>query len=120
MLVFGAFIALACAAEPASTPMPIPILTASRPSAACEDALLIGFLVPDAETGLAVQSANGDVTAVVWPFGYSARYANDQVQLLNEAGTVVAVQGDKMEIGGGFGNNSWSACGEIKRVAPAS
>ena len=116
-LVALASLLLACGAEPASTPMTIALLTATQPATSCDDALLTGRLVRDAETGLAVAAPNGEITRVIWPFGFSARYEADRISLLNEAGGTVASEGDPVEMGGGFGNRFWSACaGSIRRV----
>ena len=106
---------LACGGEPASTPITIALLTANQPAQACEDALLTGQLVPDTDTGLAVRAPNGEITKVEWPFGYSARYADDRIELLDADGNVVGAEGDNVQMGGGFGNRFWHACGAISR-----
>ena len=117
-LVALASLVLACGAEPASTPMTIALLTASQPATICDDALLSGRLVRDAETGLAVAGPTGEITRILWPFGFSARYEADRISLLNEAGGTVAAEGDSVEMGGGFGNRFWTACaGSIRRSA---
>ena len=116
-LVALASLVLACGAEPASTPMTIALLTANQPATACDDALLTGRLVRDAETGLAVAGPTGEITRVIWPFGFSARYEADRIWLVNEAGGIVASEGESVEMGGGFGTRFWSACaGSIRRV----
>ena len=68
------------------------------------EALLTGRLVPDTHTGLAVQAPNGEITKVVWPFGYSARFAEDRLELLDPEESVVAADGDIVQMAGGTGS----------------
>ena len=117
-LVLSAFTAFACGAEPATTPMTITLLTESQPAQACMDALLTGRLVSDVQTGLAVQASTGEKTTVMWPFGYSARYADDRLELLDAGGSVVAVERETVQMGGGFGNGGlfYSCAGSVSRA----
>lgn len=100
--------------------MTITLLTESRPSRACDDSLLTGRLIPDSDSGLAVQASTGEITKVMWPFGYSARYVDDRIELLDADGSVVATEGDTMQMGGGLGGAGlFHACaGTVHRAAP--
>ena len=82
------------------------------------DALFTGRLVPSAESGLAVADASGQVTRVMWPFGYSARYVDERLELLDAGGSVVAVEGDTVQMGGGLGNVGlfYACAGSVRRV----
>lgn len=119
-LALTAFTALACGAEPATTPVTITLQTGSEPSQACEDALLVGRLVADTQSGLAVQASHGEVSRVMWPFRYSARYANDRLELLDPGGSEVAAEGDTVEMGGGFGPGGlfYACAGSVRRAQP--
>jgi hypothetical protein len=113
--------AAAPASAPASAAAPtlttFPIRTAPQVAAACMDALLGGVLVKDARSGLGVRSADGQATAVEWPFGYSAAANGLEIALVDETGTIVAHEGDEINVGGGFGNLFWHACGGVTVVA---
>jgi len=108
-----------------SSPPPseaVPLRT-SPPSTACDTALLIGELVPDATWGLAVKPTEGDVLSVVgvvWPNGFSAfRRANGDISLLDEKGSLVALTGQTVSIGGGLKlDYAWGACGPIAVIGP--
>jgi hypothetical protein len=77
------------------------------------EALLTGRLARDARTGLGVTAADGQQMAVQWPFGYSARIDGGRLALVDETGKVVAHEGDTIQVGGGFGNVMWHACGPV-------
>ena len=111
---------------PATTPTPGPVATtleftirtpANEPQA-CMDALMGGTIVRTPASGLGLQSAGAPVTAVEWPFGYTAAEANGRVSLLDETGKVVAREGDEITIGGGMGNLVWYACGPVTVTKP--
>ncbi len=53
----------------------------------------------------------------MWPFGYSARLVDGQIELLDDSGEFVAREGDTVQAGGGFGaNNLFYACAGLQRV----
>ncbi len=70
-------------------------------------ALAQGTLVPDPRSGLAIAAPTGERTPVMWPFGYSARLVDGVIELLDDAGTFVAREGDAVEMGGGLGPNGF-------------
>ena len=122
-LLAGALIVVAvavAACSPAASATPGALATAAqaliRTAAfqpdACMDALLGGTLVKHAQSGLGVGS-EGELTAVEWPFRYSASLEGGRLVLLDETGKVVAREGDEINVGGGFGNQFWHACAPV-------
>ena len=102
---------------PAETPEAITLLTEAARPQACMDALAQGTLVPDPRSGLALATAGGERTPVMWPFGYSARLIDGQIDLLDDSGKFVAREGDTVQAGGGFGaNNLFYACAGLQRL----
>ena len=81
---------------------------------ACPAALITGTLVADVRWGIALDDPAGFVREVVWPSGYAAR-DDGRLLLLNEAGRVVAREGDQVTIGGGEigSDGAWLACGGL-------
>ena len=73
-------------------------------------ALTNGTLVQDPRSGLGLENPAGEVTAVIWPFGYSTRLEIDGIALVDETGTVIAHEGDALEVAGGGGDGAWVAC----------
>jgi hypothetical protein len=112
----------ACAAPvPSPEPRIVAIPTAAPPigEVACMDALLTGFLIGDADAGVAVQAADGTTIVVVWPHGWVAVDQDDQRVVVNDQGDPVAEVGDQVAIGGGLGNGDrWYTCGEVTRGDP--
>jgi len=101
----------------AVTPEAITLLTEAARPQACMDALAQGTLVPDPRSGLALATPAGERTPVMWPFGYSARLVDGQIELLDDSGEFVAREGDTVQAGGGFGaNNLFYACAGLQRV----
>jgi len=101
----------------------VQLQTASAPSQACMMALFSGRLVSDPESGLALEASPGDVTQVLWPYGYSARRGPIGGITLHDAkGAQVAKEGDQVEVGGGFGaDNVFEVCaGSVQVVPPPS
>lgn len=105
--------ASAAPTAPASAAQAFGIRTAPVEPQACMDALLGGTLARHAQSGLGVASADGQQTAVEWPFRYSARLEGGRVVLLDETGKVVAREGDAITVGGGFGTLFWHACAPV-------
>ncbi len=85
----------------------------------CPAASLEGELLRDDASGFLVRHAEGFVTPIVWPDGYSVR--NGEVrELLDPTGAVVAREGDSVSLGGGMiGNDeAFGVCGPFT-VTPA-
>ncbi len=100
-------------AQAGPTPVSITLLTEPAPAQACMDALAQGTLVPDPRTGLALATSDGQRMPVMWPFGYSARLVNGEIELLDDSGAFVAREGDTVQMGGGSGQNGlFFACAE--------
>jgi len=82
------------------------------------DALAQGTLVPDPRTGLALATPDGGRTPVMWPFGYSARLVDGEIELVDDSGEFVACEGDVVQMGGGFGANGlFYSCAQGIQVA---
>lgn len=92
---------------------PLLITRADQGGLACMDALITGKLTRHAGTGLAVTGPDGKQTPVEWPFGYSAHIEDGVAVLVDEKGNAVAREGDQIQMGGGFGNVMWHACGGV-------
>jgi hypothetical protein len=112
--------------RPGAAPEPIPLLNADPPrdpgAEVCLDALMVGRLVPDPVSGLAVQgvdAADAPVVTVTWPSGYTARVDALGLALVDDRGITVAHAGDRLHVGGGFGtDDAWGACGGVTVVEP--
>ena len=118
VLALLAVVLAACSAAPAVTVAPtvapnVALRTAPVANAACMDALMSGALARHPQTGLGITSAEGQANAVEWPFGYSARNEGGRIVLVDATSKVVAREGDKIQVGGGFGNVIWHACGPV-------
>lgn len=98
---------------------PVGLRTAAAPAQACMDALMVGTLARHPLSGLGITSADGQSTPVEWPFGYTARGQGGRIVLVDPSGTVVAREGDEIQVGGGFGTNFWHACGPVSVAVPA-
>jgi hypothetical protein len=99
---------------------PAGLRTAQAPPQACMDALIVGKLVRHPASGLGIASPDGQLTAVEWPFGYSAREEGGRIALVDDRGQVIAREGDEISVGGGFGANLWHACGSVSVAVPGS
>jgi len=105
----------ACGANAEPQPLIISVPTQEpRPPGelACAAALASGTLVLDPRWGIALRGHNGMVTKVVWPHGYFARETAATVELVDGTGAVVAIVGQPVELGGGFGlEDAFFPCG---------
>ena len=98
---------------------PVGLRTAKQPSDVCMVALMVGTLARNPQTGLGISGGRGEVTPVLWPFGYSARVELDKVVLVDETGTTVAREGDQVSLGGGLGaDDVWRACRGVSVTPP--
>lgn len=84
----------------------------------CPLALLDGELLADDAGGLMVRHAEGFLTTVVWPDGYTVRDGEVR-ELLDPSGRVVAREGDHVSLGGGMDarDAAFVVCGPFE-VAP--
>lgn len=82
----------------------------------CPAALLTGRLEVIDEV-LVVRDQSGMVWSVRWPSGFGARSGPPPV-LVGSGGSVVAVPGDVVAIGGGTSSDgsSWVGCGSLERI----
>jgi hypothetical protein len=81
--------------------VPLHTATSSQQEVGCLAARISGYLVADATYGLALaDSRGGHGYGVIWPNGYSARRDGDRLVLLDRSGTVVAREGQLIEMAG--------------------
>lgn len=89
---------------------------------ACDDALIQGELVANQQSGHAIKGggADGVVQQVAWQGGLIPRLDGATMTLLDASGGVVAREGDRVQLKGGFGlNNVWFAC-EVQPAPPGA
>ncbi|RIJ70748.1 META domain-containing protein [Nakamurella silvestris] len=68
------------------------------------DAILAGRLVLTSTGCVALTSgANGEPRVIVWPTGFTARLVDGSLVVLDQDGTVVAREGDRISVRGGSG-----------------
>ena len=120
-LLLVGFLALGSGGCRAAT-LPASLRTAPVQQQTCDLALLAGSLERHPQTGLGIGLSDVQVTPVEWPFGYSARVEGTSMLLLDEKGTVVAREHDRVQVGGGMGgavgaNEVWFACGGVSVVS---
>ena len=86
------------------------LLTGNLEPVGCPAAVIEGELIPDASAGSAIMA--GDlVRAIRWPVGYSGRRAAGEVEILDQAGRVVARTGTRVRLSGGeIEPGIWLAC----------
>jgi hypothetical protein len=125
LLLAVATLATACSPAGSSSPTPDPaaasaflIRTAKAQPQACMDALLTGKLARNPASGLGVTPVGSPPVAVEWPFRYSAREVDGRIALIDATGSVVAQEGEMVQMGGGLGQlNVWFTCGPVERLA---
>lgn len=122
----------ACAAGPSApsgataTPGAIALRTQQQQpqpagtATACMAALVTGTLVRDGDAGIRLRDEQGQARQVIWPNGFSARHDGGRLAVVDQSGTVVAHEGDRVSIGGGEidGAGTWLACPGTLVVAP--
>ena len=108
-------------------PVAVPLLTGSRN---CQVDAALGLLTVDPKYGTAIideQGAPSDrrPTPVMWPPGYTGRWEDPEVVVLNPQGNVVATTGRRYRIAGGpvaivtGGSVAVAACPGPDAVSPA-
>lgn len=99
--------------------MPVQLRTAAAPEQACDSALAKGTLVRESTTGLGLEVEPGRVLPVVWPYHFSARSDAGSTVLVDPGGTVLASEGEVIEMGGSLNKaGTWIACARSIRVVP--
>jgi hypothetical protein len=101
-----------------TTGMAIDLRTASEPSEGCYTQYSSGRLAVDPRSGLGVIEPDGDLVAVTWPFGFTARPEPSGAVLIGDDGEVIAREGDTVGFTGGpSADGSIFACTGVARVA---
>lgn len=98
---------------------PPPPRWSMRPEAGiCDLALISGIVArhPNSVLGLRGRRSN-KVAPLFWPFGYTSREEQGVIVLVDPHGTVVAREGDRVEMGGGLNvEGETEACGWVEVV----
>jgi hypothetical protein len=126
IVLMASLIGVGCAPSPTSAPTPEPsaggasaflIRTAQVKPQACMAALITGKLARVAGSGLGLTVVGGPPVVVDWPFRYSARDEGGRIALVDETGTVVAREGEMVQMAGGLGQlDVWFACAPVERL----
>jgi hypothetical protein len=115
----SAFVIVSCsAANPSAIAVPtLPPDPAGSPQA-CPAALIEGILRANEEWGIALETPDGPTLKVLWPHGYSARVDDTGLALIDGSGSVVAREGDLVQVGGGGSDaeGTWIGCGGVTVV----
>ena len=78
---------------------PVPLLTATEPDPNPPGACYLwygqGELIEDATHGTAIREPYGNIRALEWPMGYSARRSGGTIEVLDTTGDVAAMTGRK-------------------------
>jgi hypothetical protein len=101
-----ALLALAVASCASSSPLAISSRSLA-PGEVCAMALLGGSLARQSESGLGLARGDGQVLAVWWPGGWTAKTDGASAALLDPSGKTIARVGDAVSIGGGIGSDGW-------------
>jgi hypothetical protein len=85
----------------------------------CPAGLIRGTLVADERWGIALRGEGNFTREVIWPHGFTARLEAGRVAVIHGNGSVVAREGDVVEIAGGetTSDGPWLECGGIRVVA---
>jgi hypothetical protein len=127
LVVASAALMAGCAATPSLAPA-----SASAPPAgvalrtwapaspvACPMARTEGVLVRQPQSGAGLRDNQGAVWQVAWPTDYTARDDGGRLVVLDGTGTVIAHEGDRVEIGGqDVGGGTWLGCGGMRVMTP--
>lgn len=124
VLVISAALMGACAGAPSRAPRsataPSAVAVALRTRApsspiACPMARNEGILVRNTQSGAGFQDNDGVVWQVIWPADYTARDEGGRLVVLDGAGSVIAHEGDHIEISGqDVGGGTWLGCGGMR------
>lgn len=96
----------------------IELRTASEPSEGCYLAYVSGRLAIDPRSGLGVVPTNGEIMAIMWPFGYSARLEAGGAVLFDPDGRVVAREGAAVAFSGSpMADGAFFACSGIAVIS---
>jgi hypothetical protein len=83
-------------------------------------ALTVGVLVADPESGVGLGAPGGPVEHVRWPTGWTAREDAGSIAIIDANGAIVAHVGDTVSMGGGIGSGGdWFVCPPVQVVAPS-
>lgn len=117
LAVAGLVASCGAAATPAIAVPTLALDPAGSPQA-CPAALIEGTLRADEDWGVALETSEGAKVMVLWPHGYSATVDDTGLALIDGSGTVVAREGDVVQVGGGGSDaeGTWIGCGGVTVV----
>jgi hypothetical protein len=117
LLLVGLLIA-GCASP---SPSPTQVALKTQPAGSvCMDALTVGVLVVESESGAGLQGSGGVVAPVIWPTGWTARNDAGSVAIVDASGAIVAHVGETVSMGGGNGSGGdWYACAPVHVSTPS-
>ena len=103
MLVFIPILAIGCSNNLADNTQPVPYFPVQKDvPQELMLAILPGTLVMDKDGYLRVNVTNDLHALVIWPYGYSLKIEDEEFQIINDKGQIVAKVGDTVKLGGGF------------------
>jgi hypothetical protein len=73
-----------------------------------------GTLIRHPQSGAGLRDHEGVVWAVIWPTDYTARDDDGRLVVVDGGGTVIAREGDRVEIGGAEEDGAWLGCGGMR------
>jgi hypothetical protein len=92
-------------------PDAVVLLTARQGGVGCPANFVDGELVFDAAAGSAIIDAAGIRKPITWPYGYTGRRRDAEVEILDRTGSMVARSGTRIRLPGGeIVPGTWFAC----------
>jgi hypothetical protein len=92
-------------------PGTVVLLTAAQGVVGCPANVVDGEIVSDPAAGSAIVDDEGVRKPIRWPFGYTGRRADGEVEILDETGRVVTRTGTRVRLAGGeVVSGTWFAC----------
>ncbi|NJD27989.1 MAG: hypothetical protein FIA92_06785 [Chloroflexi bacterium] len=88
------------------------------PGAVCPAARVSGVLARDANSGLGLRDASGNVHPTSWPPGYTARQEITGIVLVDHRGGTVAREGDWIEGAGAWSQDNVIICDPVRGTDP--
>jgi hypothetical protein len=119
--ITATLIAACAGAQPGATsPGAVNLRTwAPGSPAACPMARTEGALIRDAQSGAGLRDNEGVVWQVIWPIEYTARDDGGRLAVFDGAETVIAHEGDRVEIGGAeVESGTFLGCGGMRILDP--
>ena len=118
LLLLVGLLAAACGGASNSNPGEVALKTQPAGSI-CMNALAVGVLAVDSESGVGLQAPGGATRPLVWPAGWTARQDGGAIAIIDANAAIVAHVGDTVTIGGGYGADAdWFVCPPVQVIGP--